>query len=262
MIATNNTAPISASLRAQVQKLRGDALSKQEFEGLDADVVGSLIDILDQAENVLTVLEDEEERVQANADLSNAGRVKAMTRAVRAASDKLRLIGQKGADRRQAFNAESAEIYAAPKPSSDSLVNAIRESDLRRQLQWAPLHAQMRAYQTAVENSWASTIRVLKDTEVFGGDQPLMAFIQRVDQERFEQKEPKKAARLKALQYSAETLQALSLGIEFRLSTYGEEPTFKTLPIGKMNLGFQNPQQDPAKNAAVDQSPAGVSSFQ
>jgi hypothetical protein len=120
----------------------------------------------------------------------------------------------------------------------------------------------MRAYQTAVENSWASTIRVLKDVEVFGENQSLTAFIQRVDQERFEQKEPKKAARLKALQYSAETLQALSLGIEFRLSTYGEEPTFKTPPTGTLALGLPSSQEPPKKSAHADQPPAGVSNFQ
>ncbi|MBX3350114.1 MAG: hypothetical protein KF747_15420 [Nitrospira sp.] len=257
MIATNSVAPISGSLRAQVQQLRAAALSKQEFEGLDPDVVGSLTDILDQAESILTVFADEEERVQANADLSEAGRTKAMTKAVRAAHDKLRVIEKKAAERRQAYESESAVISAAPKPSSDSLVSAVRELDIQRRLQTAPLHEQMKAYKIASDNGWGSTMRALKDVEVFGEDLRLTSYIQRVDQERFEAKEPKRASRLKALKYSAEVLQALALGIDFRLSGYAEVPSFQGKPTGTMNLGLPNSQQAPKKSAA-DKAPADV----
>lgn len=262
MIATNSVAPISGSLRAQVQKLRADALSKQEFEGLDPDVIGSLIGILDQVENVLAVLADEEERVQGNADLSNAGRTKAMVKAVRAAHDKLRVIEWKAPERRQAYEQESIAIYSAPQPASDTLANALREAEIREKWQRAPLQEQMRAYENAAQNGWQSTLRAIKDAEVFGEDPRLTEFMQRVDQERFQKKEPKRWARLKALKYTAETLLALATGIDFRLSGYGEEPTLKTPPERKIDLGFQNPQQDPAKSPAVDRPPVGVLSFQ
>jgi hypothetical protein len=260
MIATNSVAPISGSLRAQVQKLRADALSKQEFESLDPDVIGSLIDILDQAENVLTVLADEEERVQANADLSDAGRIKAMVKAVRAAHDKLRVIEKKASERRQAYESESAVIHAAPKPATES--SALREMEIRQRWQRAPLHEQMWAYANAAQNGWQSTLRALKDLEVFGEDPRLTAFIQRVDQERFEEKEPRRWARLKALKYSAEVLQALALAVDFRMSGYGEVPSFEGKPTGKMDLGLPNSHEPPKKSAYADAPPEQVPTFQ
>ena len=261
MIATNSTAPISASLRAQVQKLRADALSKQEFEGLDPDVVGSLIDILDQAENVFILLADEEERVQANADLSDASRIKAMVNTVRAAHDKLRVIQQKANERRRAYEHESIAIHSAPQPASDSLPGALREMELRDKLRAAPLHEQMRAYLTAAERGWRDTLRALKDVELFGEDTRLTDFIQRVDQERFEAKEPKKWARLRALRYSFETLQALGMGIDFRMSGYGEVPSFEGKVTGKMTLGLPNSQKPPKKSAYADAPPEHIAAF-
>lgn len=260
MIATNSIAPISGSLRAQVQKLRADALTKQEFEGLDSDVMGSLIDLLDQAERVLVVLADEEERLQADADLSDAGRTKAMVKAVRAARAELRVIEQKLAERRQAYDSESAVIYAAPKLSSDS--SALREMEIRQRWQRAPLHEQMQAYLTAAERGWRDTLRAFKDAETFGDDPRLTSYIQRVDQERFQEKAPRRWARLKALKYSAEVLQALAMGIDFRMSGYGEFPSFEGKPTGKMDLGLQNSQEAPNKSAHVDAPPEHIPAFQ
>lgn len=260
MIA-NSVAPISGSLRAQVQQLRAAALSKQEFESLDPDVIGSLIDILDQAENVFIVLADEEERVQTNTDLSEPGKIKAMTKAVKSAHDKLQIVGKKGDERRHAYEQEHTSISAAPKPSSDSLVSAMRELDIQRRWQAAPLHEQMKAYKIASDNGWASTMRALKDVEVFGEDPRLTSYIQRVDQERFEVKEPKRASRLKALKYSAEVLQALAMGIDFRLSGYAEIPSFQGKPTGTTDLGFQDTQQAPPKSKAADK-PEPVGAFQ
>lgn len=261
MIA-NSVAPISGSLRAQVQRLRAAALSKQEFESLDPDVIGSLIDILDQAENVLIVLADEEERVQTNADLSDAGRTKAMTKAVRAAQDKLRLIEKKGSERRQAYESESIAIYSTPKLTGDTTANVIREQEIRQRFQSAPVWKAQRAYKEASDNGWSSTMRALKDVEVFGEDPALTSYIQRVDQERFEEKEPKRASRLKALKYSFEVLQALAMGIDFRMSGYAEVPSFEGKPTGTTDLGFQDMQQAPAKSSAVDKTPEHVGAFQ
>jgi hypothetical protein len=262
MIATNSVAPISGSLRAQVQKLRADALSKQEFESLDPDVIASLIDLLDQAENVLVVLADEEEQVQANADLSDAGRTKTMVKAVRAAHGKLRQIHRKGIERRQAYESESAAIYSAPKPASDALTASLREMELRDKLRAAPLHEQMRAYLIAAERGWRDTLRALKDVELFGENPSLIAYIARVDRERFEAKEPKQASRLKALKYSAELLHALWAGIDFRMSGYAEIPVLEGKTTGHMDLAFVDITAPPEQISTVDPPPAGVSSFQ
>lgn len=256
MIA-NSVAPISGSLRAQMQQLRADALSKQEFESLDPDVVGSLIDTLDQAENALIVLADEEERVQTNADLSDAGRIKAMTKAVRTAHADLQVIGKKSTERRAAYDSESVAIYSAPTLSKDAQVSAIREMEIRQRLHGAPLHEQMRAYETAAQNGWASTLRALKDVEVFGEDSRLTDFIRRIDQERFEAKEPKRWARLKALKYSFEVLQSLAMGIDFRLSGSAEVPLFQGKPTRHMDLGLQNTQTPPKKITQID-APSSV----
>ncbi len=261
-IATNSVAPISGSLLAQVEKLRGDAWGKQEFENLDPDVIESLIDILDQAKNVLVVLADEEARVQTNADLSDAGQIKAMTKAIKSARDKLQLVNKKSVERRQAYEQESIAIHSAPQPASEALPGAFREAEIREKWQGAPLHEQMRAYQNAAQNGWSATMRALKDAKVFGADPRLTAFIRRVDQERFEAKEPTRWARLKALKYSAEVLQALAMGFDFRLSGYGEMPSFSGNPTGKMDLGLQNTQASPKKSAHADTPPDNVPAFQ
>lgn len=267
MNATNSVAPISGSLRAQVQKLRADALSKQELESLDPDVVGSLIDILDQAEKVLIVLADEEGRVQTNADLSDAGRTKAMTKAVRAAHDKLRVIAQKATERHQAYESESAIIHSAPKQSGDPTANAIRELEIRQRFQsaevwktqvWKP----QLAYLEASQNGWASTMRALKDVEVFGEDPRLTSFIQLVDKERFAAKEPKRESRLKTLKYSFEVLQSLARGIDYQMSGYAELPSFEGKPTGKTNLGLPNNQEPPKKSSHADVLPSNVPAFQ
>jgi hypothetical protein len=98
----------------------------------------------------------------------------------------------------------------------------------------------MRAYENAARNGWRDTLRALKDREAFGEDKRLTDFITRVDQERFEEKEPKRWARLKTLKYSAEALHSLAVAIDFRMSGYGEVPSFEGKPPGKMDLGLPN----------------------
>lgn len=262
MIATNSVAPISGSLRTQVQKLRADAMVKREFEGHDRDVIGSLNDILDQAEMALIDLGTEEEKIQTDADLSDTGRTKAMVKAVQVAWNKLKVIEKKYLERRQAYEQESIAIHSAPQPTSDALLNAFRESEIRRKLREAPIYEQMQAYQVAAEKGWASSLRVLKDTEVFGEDSRLTNFIQRVDQERFEAKEPKRWARLKALKYSSEILQALALAVNFRLNGYTEAPAFGGKPTGHMDLGLTNNQTPQKKLAHEDQPPTTAQAFQ
>jgi hypothetical protein len=261
MIASNVVAPISGSLRAQVQKLQADALGKQESENLDPDIIKGLLDILDEAEIVLAALSIEEEKAQTDPDLSDAGRIKAMTKAVRVAHAKLRVIEKKATERREAYESESAVIHAAPKPASDSMAGALREMEIRNKLRGAPLHEQMQAYLTASQRGWRDTLRALKDAEMFE-DSLLTAFIQRVDRERFDTKEPKQASRLRALKYCAEVLQALALGIDFRMSAYGEVPSFPTPPIGKTDLGFSNGQEPPKKSAYADAPPEQIPAFQ
>ncbi len=94
-------------------------------------------------------------------------------------------------------------------------------------------------------------------------DPRLTDFIRRVDLERFEAKEPKKWARLRALRHAVETLQALAMGIDFRMSGYGEVPSFEGKPTGKMiDLGLQDSQASPKKSAHADVVPDKVPAFQ
>jgi hypothetical protein len=185
-----------------------------------------------------------------------------MTKAVRAAHAKLRVIEKKGNERRQAYESESASVHAAPKPSSDSSAGTLREMEIRNRLREAPIHEQMWAYLTAAQRGWRDTLRALKDVELFGEDPRLTDYIQRVDQERFETKEPKQASRLRALKYCAEVLQALALRIDDRMGAYGESPSFPTPPIGKMDLGFSNGQEPPKKSAHADAPPEHIPAFQ
>jgi hypothetical protein len=259
MIAGNSVTGIAPSLRAQVRKLRADALSKQEFEGLDPDVIKGLLDILDQAESVLAEFAGEEVRVQTNVDWSDAGRQKEMTKVVREAQDKLRVVEKKATERRQAYDSESAVIHAAPKLTSDS--SALREMEIRQRWQKTPLHEQMRAYLTASEHGWRDTLRAFKDVETFGDDPRLASYMQRVDQERFEEKEPRQAARLKALKYSAEVLQALAMGIDFRLSGYADMPSFSGTPTRHTDLNYTDVQAPPDKASSMDKPPTHTPAF-
>ncbi|MGC4097340.1 MAG: hypothetical protein QM706_09505 [Nitrospira sp.] len=262
MIATNAVTAVSPSLRAQVQKLRADALSRQEFESLDPDVIGGLIDILDQAELTLAALAEEEERIQSDATLSDLGRVKEMTKVVQGGYKKLQVIEKKATERRAAYDSETVAIYAAPTLSNDSQVSALREMEIRQRLQGAPVHEQMRAYEKAARNGWRDTLRALKDSEAFGEDERLKDFITRVDQERFEEKEPKRWARLKALKYSAEVLQALAVTVELRMSGYGQMLSFSTPPTQNMDLGLPNIQEPPKRSMHADTPSDKVQQFQ
>lgn len=264
MINDNVIAGVAASLLASVQQLREKILTMAETQGLDMDIVEAFINALDRAVLLLTELQMAEESIMADPLLSAAGKEQKMIAVAQRIHAELGALEKKAAQWQDAYTSERTALLSPPKLSSDLLVNAWKQKELRDRFRVLNLSAQMRAYFDAVEKREPQLVAALKDSAFSAemlADPRFAEFVQRVDNEYVQRTEPKKWMRLETLQQCATGLVKLSGSIDSRLDSYGQVVVFPTPPIEKMDLGMQNQQQAPKKSQAADKSPTNTPAF-
>lgn len=263
MISDNVIAGVAASLLASVQQLREKVLTMAETQSFDMDIVEAFIKALDRAVLLLAELQMAEESIMADALLSAAGKEQKMIAVVQRIHTELEFLEKKAAQWQDAYTSERTALLSPPKLSSDLLVNAWKQRELRERMRSLSLSAQLRVYRDAVEQREPQLIAALKDPAFSAemlADPRFAEFVQRVDNEYVQKTEPKKWMRLETLQQCATGLVKLSGSIESRLGSYGQVVAFPTPPIGKTNLGQVNQQQAP-KKSAVDKPPTNSPAF-
>ncbi|NGZ11155.1 MAG: hypothetical protein CV088_17545 [Nitrospira sp. LK70] len=265
MISNNVIGDISGSLLALIQHLEGKAVAYREFESGDLDVIEGVMSSFADARLLIEELRMAEESIATNQNLSVTGQQDAMAKVVKDILTRAKFIEKKANDRRNACESERAAAFAIPKAAGgDATVNFTKEQEHRARLRTMSLAERMRVYYDAVQRNEPSLVRAVKDP-AFSYDLlaegPFADYVRRVDREHLEHGQPERWARLQTLEKSAQWLQLMSSAIEMQLSGYGQVPSFQGQPIGKTDLGLQNPQQAPKKKDAIDMPPTHTPAF-
>lgn len=261
MTTTMTPAPITASLRALTQRIR-EEIAIQEFdEANDKDVLSGLMQVIDRADVPLAELDAAEQAIQTNANLSEAGKTKAMIEAVATCHSGEKFVTTAAKDRQAAAAELRRALDAVPKGSGEPVLDYLQSAEIRTELKKLAQHDRMRLFLEAVQQGNTTVLRAIQ-TDPLGGTPLIPAdFLKRVLEENIQQNKPTEWRRWQTLVFAAERLQILSASIEFQMAGYGKLPAFPTPPTRKTDLHMQNTQQDPKKSRA-DQPPVGAGKFQ
>jgi hypothetical protein len=265
MIVTNSVAPISGSLRAITEQLKQTARSHAEFESGDPDIVDGVVKIMDDTTLLIEELRLAEESIAMNQTLSVIGQQEAMAKVAKDLHGRAKRIEKAAIQRREAHASEKAAALATPKPLGDPHISFLKEQEQRVRLRSLPLPAQMRAYADAVQRNEVTLVRAIKDPAFISemlGEKAFADFVERVDREYVKFKTPQTWTRLQTLEKAAQWLTLLWSAFDLQLGSYGQLPSFKTSPTGKMDLAMQNTQAPPRKSVAMDKTPEHVGAFQ
>lgn len=261
MIATNTIAPISGSLRALVQRIRQETAMEDFKDAHDADVLGRLLELLDQADAILVQLDEAEQHIQSNADLSEAGRTKQMIETVAGIYKQLAFVSKAATDREAAASDLKRKLETLPAPSGDPVVARLDEWEVRERLRGMSQAERMAAYLRATEQGNVAVLRAVEQDplqELFVPKE----YAVRVRQEHLEKTKMKEWRRWQTLRFAMERLQILANSIEFQMAGYGKVPSFPTPPTRQTDLKMQNGQEPPAKSKADAPPSGGVQGLQ
>ena len=262
MIALNEIAPVTPSLRALVQRLREEA-SIEKLEG-DEAILDNFLKVLDETNSVLAALSKKEEAIITNADLSVSGRQKAMIAAVNESYGKLAFVSKKADQLRAAYESEKTAAPTPAKPQGDPVVQAIQGMEIRTRVAQLSLPEKMKVYETAKMRGEQLVVRVLSDESLlslYDEDAAFTDFRQRVDREWLENHDKDKWQRLKALEFASKRFGILAGSIEGQMAHYWDTPSVQMPPIKTLDLGQKNQQAAPPKKASVDVPPKTVGAF-
>lgn len=260
MIATNTIAPISGSLRALVQRIREETAMEDFKDAHDADVLGRLLELLDQADAILVQLDEAEQHIQSNVDLSESGRTKQMIETVAGIYKQLAFLGKAAKDREAAASDLKRKLETLPAPSGDLMAARLVEWEVRERLRGMSQAERMAVYLRATEQGNVAVLRAVEQDplqELFVPKE----YAVRVRQEHLEKTQMKEWRRWQTLRFAMERLQILANSIEFQMAGYGKVPAFPAPPTGQTDLKLKNGQEPPAKSKA-DAPPAGTPQFQ
>lgn len=266
MIATNTVAPISAMLKALIQKIREDVRMKAEFGGTrdakraDQDVIHSTEQTLNEADDVLAPLTTEEERIQADPDTSDAGKVKRMIESVARYYARLQFVGKKAKETRAASIAAAEALKEVPKADTDVVVDALIGIEVRGRLRTLPEPERMKVFTNALKAKNTMLERAVMNDPF--GDLIPTEIMDRMRDEFLQDTRAKEWRRMETLTFAAEKLEVLAGAIEANLGSYGQAPTFQAKPFRTSDLKSQDTQAPPPKNPAVDVPPPSQPKFQ
>jgi hypothetical protein len=258
------TTPIAAltpSLRELIQKLREGFAMNKEFQNGDADVIESGVKTLDRADGEVIALGREEELIQADPDLSDEGRRKAMTKAVGRAYAELAFVQKTAREKANAASSAQQTLEAIPKSTDDPLLDYLRSFEVRQELRKLSQPERMHVFSKATEDKNTAILRAIA-SDPFGQTLIEPEFARRVTEERLQLTEGAQWQRWKTLVFVSERLTLLANALEYRLKNYGVPPLFSTPPSRTSDLKMQNITAPPEKASRGDQPPDGLSSFQ
>jgi len=264
MISDNAIGSFVPSLQALVQRIRQECLAMQEFQSGDEDVIGGVTTVLDETEGILDELKGLIDKIAADDTLSAVGKHQKVTVAVESVYSRLRFVQKAATTRRDASESAHREAYAIPKSPGDPTVSAVYEMEIRQRVRGLPVQDRMRLYQHAVETRNITVLNAITNpvfADEFLSDPTFKNFVDRVDRDHLEAKEPTKWARLETLKRAAEWLMLLGSAISLAMENYGKLPTFPTPPVGKADLKMKDQTAPPAKSKSVDVPPKEQAAF-
>lgn len=263
MMTNNAIGGISGSLLALTQQLTEKARAHAEFESGDPNIVDGVVKIFNDATLLIEELRLAEESIVMNQTLSVIGQQEAMAKVAKDLHGRAKRIEKDAIQRREAHATEKAAALATPKPLGDPHISFLKEQEQRQRLRSLPLPAQMRAYADAVKQNEVTLVRSIKDPAFAGEmltDKSFADFVARVDREHVKFTTPQTWTRLETLEKAAQWLTLLWSAFDLQLGHYGQIPSFKTPPTGKMDLGLKDTTTPPKKSAA-DKPPTTTPAF-
>lgn len=271
MIATNTIAPISYSLKMLVQRIREEVRMRAEFgnerdpQRADQDVIASVESLLNRADRELAALSEAESALQANGDLSDEGRRKAMVKAVAQTYEALKLVRREATTKRAAAQDAQSALTAVPKGEQDPILDTLLSIEVRADLRKLAQADRMKLVTEAVQQQKSLLIRAVMNDPFHFTDimEPLVPrdYLSRIRDEHAQTTQAKAWRRLETLVFSAEKLEILAGAIEANLGSYGQPVSFPAKPVRESDLGQQNSQSPPPKGLA-DEPPSGTPQFQ
>lgn len=257
MIAYNDVSPVAPRLRVFVQKFKEALVSFLEAKRGHSDVILAGVEKLDRADAVLKELEAKEAAIATNARFSALGKQEQMAAKAKEFHERLSFIAQAAKDRRNAAAEIQKKFTSVPKAVDNEAVDYLRGAEIRQRLAKLPMSERTKV----VLNGNAQVLRAIMTDPL---NEPLVdeEFLQRLQEQHAQKNEGKEWVRMESLIFVAERLEQLATAIDLHLSNYGQVPSFPGQPTRTTDLAFQDTTAAPSKHTAVDQPPAGVSSFQ
>ncbi len=260
-MATQNVLTVgTAPVLALIQRSREEAVIHIEYEGADRAVIGSFLEILDQAEAELTLVDRAINALAVDSDLSDAGKTKRAVEIVgKAYGGHLQLVRKAWVTKRAAADEAKARLTAVPKAQTDATVDYFQGYEIRQRLSRLPVSERMTIFAQAVATKNAAVQRALANDplheELIPGE-----YIERVVQEHAQQSESLQWRRLEALEFISDRLQTLHTALDLNLKGYGTIPAFEGKTVRHVDLKQGNPHTPPDKGPA-DEPPSGTPQF-
>jgi hypothetical protein len=258
MITYNDVAPLAQKLRIFTQKFKEALVSYLEAKQGSSDVILSGVEQLDKADVILQGLEKKEAAIATDARLSSVGRQEQMAKVAAEFHQQLRFVGNAAKDRRAAAEQLRRTFTAVPKSQYNETTDFLMSSEIRQRL--APLSMSERMQVLAKGNA-----QVLRAVMLDPLGEPLVdaEFLDRLQQTKAQATDGgKEWVRMESLVFVAERLDQLTTAIDLQLSNYNERPSFPGKPTRTTDLAYTDQTAPPARDTAIDQAPAGVTSFQ
>ena len=255
-VLTVGTAPVLAL----IQRSREEAVIRVEYEGADRDVIGSFLEILDQAEAELTLLDREINALAVDPDLSDGGKAKRAGEIVGKAYAGFDYVGKAGATKRAAADEAKARLTAVPKAQTDLTVDYLQGYEIRQRLTQLPLSERMTIFAGAIAKKNVAVQRAILNDPLHAELVP-QDYAERVLQEHAQHTEGTQWRRMEALEFISDRLQTLHTALDLSLKGFGETPSFTGKPVRKVDLQ-QRDQTSPPPKGPADAPPSGTPQFQ
>lgn len=273
-ITGNVVAGVSHTPRALIQKLK-EELSIYAFNTPSiSTVTAAALDKLDQADLVLGEFQLRAEAIQADALSSDQGKRVNMEAAAKEFFERLRFIAEAAENRRQAAAELRKDLDTLPKSPDDPIIEWMRGYEIRTELRKLEEMPRTKVFgldplnptkplEGSEKRKVAAILRAIESDPMGPSTLIPEEFLGRIKEELSAKNQAAEYARWQALVFVGDKLQLLANVLDTTLGKYRlDVPVFPTPPITKSDLKMKDQTAPPPKNTAVDQPPAGVSSFQ
>lgn len=261
MTAYNDVSPLAPRLRIYCKAFKEALVSYLEAKRGNSDVILAGVELFDRADATLRVMEKKEAAIATDARLSPVGRQEQMANVAAEFHPQLRFVGDGGRDRRNAAAEIQKKLTAVPRAQSNETTDYLTGYEIRTRLAKLPMAERMKIVSEAMTHGRAHVLRAVM-TDPLGEELIEPEFLDRLQEQQAQKNDGREWVRLQSLTFVAERLEQLSAAVHLQLSHYNEIPSFQGTPTRTTDLAYTDTQAAPPKNTAVDQPPAGGSSFQ